>query len=460
MENGLGVSRVASALADGPMWQLASRLKPTPRKWHHRLLVVYILLLPLFLTGQNRATLELAQREYDAGQYAAAVRTLRSNPQLTEFDPEAALLLAVSLFHANDLRAAQERLDLLIKQRGDAFPVARFYLGRVYHAQGLFTEAAAEYKRYLRTLKQDGQAWLAVTALLRNVANGLAATGSTEQTIVDNLGPEVNSEADEFGPIPSPTGSGRVYFTRAVTPAGSTTAQTDIAYTAATGISWAPAAPLSPLINTRAEEALLDISPDGRRLYYFRGTSAADGSFLVDTFRTNTADDLVTIPVEVPLNVNTTDVTPFFGADDAIYFASNRPDGYGGLDLYRRLRLPEGGYGPSQNLGPQVNGPYDEACPFVARDGRTIYFSTNDPEYSIGGFDVVKSFRVVGVEGRFTRPENVGLSVNSAGDDTHFRLAPDGFTGFLASDRKDGFGGRDLFVVYYASGRVEMLGGE
>ena len=420
--------------------------------------ILLLTLLPSLLAAQGRATLELAQREYDAGQYAAAVRTLRSNPQLTSFDPEAALLLAVSLFHSNDLTSARETLDLLIDQRGEAFPVARFYLGRVYHAQGLFPEAAAEYKRYLRTLKQDGQAWRAVTGLLRNVANGLSASGSSEQIIVDNLGPGVNSAADEFGPIPSPTGSGRVYFTRATTPAGGTTSNTDIAYTSVTGEGWAPAAPLSTLINTREQEALLDISPDGGRLYYFRGASEADGAFLVDTFRAGGGDELVTIPVEVPLSINTTDVTPFFGAADAIYFASNRPDGYGGLDLYRRRRLPDGGYGPSQNLGPQVNGPYDEICPFVARDGRTLYFSSNDPEYSVGGFDVLQSYRVIGGEGRFTRPENVGLPVNSAGDDTHFRLAPDAFTGFLASDRKDGFGGRDVYIVYYPLAREEMLG--
>ncbi|MEM1359468.1 MAG: hypothetical protein AAGF89_14780, partial [Bacteroidota bacterium] len=78
-----------------------------------------------------------------------------------------------------------------------------------------------------------------------------------------------------------------------------------------------------------------------------------------------------------------------------------------------------------------------------------IYFSTNDPAYSVGGFDVVSSFRVVGGNWQFTQPENVGMPLNSAGDDTHFRLAPDTFTGFLASDRKDGFGRRDLYIVYF-----------
>jgi hypothetical protein len=119
-------------------------------------------------------------------------------------------------------------------------------------------------------------------------------------------------------------------------------------------------------------------------------------------------------------------------------------------------RLGQGRYGPPTNLGPNVNGPYDEICPFVARDGRTIYFSTNDPTFSVGGFDVVRTYRVAGAQNQFTLPENAGMPLNSAGDDTHFRLASDTFTGFLSSDRKDGLGKRDVYIVYYVEGREEM----
>ena len=104
-------------------------------------------------------------------------------------------------------------LEALIERRGDNFPVARFYLGRVYHAQNLFDRAAVEYKQYLRTLRQGGEAWLAVVALLRNVDNAIRLGHGGGETLIDNLGPAVNTASDEFGPIPSPTGSGRVYYT-------------------------------------------------------------------------------------------------------------------------------------------------------------------------------------------------------------------------------------------------------
>ncbi|MDX1943554.1 MAG: hypothetical protein SFU99_23510, partial [Saprospiraceae bacterium] len=56
----------------------------------------------------------------------------------------------------------------------------------------------------------------------------------------------------------------------------------------------------------------------------------------------------------------------------------------------------------------------------------------------------------------WTEPQNLGLPINSAGDDDHFRLARDGFTGFFDSSRKDGLGQRDLYVAYFNDYLNEM----
>ena len=420
-----------------------------------RFLLFILVTCPLLLFGQPRGEMDRVRARYELGDYAAVIRGLGSSDNLVRSDPEAALLLAVSQFHTNDLTAAKSVLDELIERWGEDFPVAGLYRGRVYHAQNLFDRAAVEYKHYLRTLRQGGEAWVAVVALLRNVDNAIRLGYGDGEILIDNLGPAVNTASDEFGPIPSPTGSGRVYYTSLRPGRSFGEGNTDIFFTTTMGRGWSQGRSLDPLLNTAANEALLDISDDGTQLHYYRAENGK-GQFLVDTFRAGREISLVTIPLGAPLSTVYEDVSPYFGAADAIYFASRRPDGYGGLDLYRRDRLAGGGYGPAENLGPQINGPYDEVCPFVARDGRTLYYSTNDPAYSIGGFDVVSSYRVVGGRGRYTLPQNAGLPVNSAGDDTHFRLAPDTFTAFLASDRKDGYGQRDLYVVYYPTARPEM----
>ena len=433
-----------------------SSFSPLPFTLYSLLPLLLVTLFSLPLSAQKKDKMDRAQREFAAGDYAGAIRTLQSARGLTESDAEAGLLLAVCQFHANDLITAEQGLLTITEQEKDGYPLAWFYLGRVYHAQHRFVRAATEYKRYLRTLSGDGPERKTVVQLLRNVDNGIRAGFVNDEMVAENMGSTVNTENDEFGPIPSPTGSGRLYFSLLRPDISGNRGQTDIVATMASDLGWSPPNPVNPLLNTSGQENLLDISPDGQRLYYYRGNDATDGRFLIDTFSGAGNNQLVTIQPRAPISPAMGDVTPFFGAADAVYFSSRRPGGYGGLDLYRMVRLPGGRFGPPQNLGPNVNGPYDEVCPFVARDGRTVYFSSNDPAISVGGFDVVRTYRVAGTENRFTVPENAGMPLNSAGDDTHFRLAPDTFTGFLASDRKEGYGSRDLYVVYYVEPREEM----
>lgn len=416
--------------------------------------LVLALVFSLSLSAQRKDQIERANREFAAGDYPSAIRTLQSIKKLEE-DAEASLLLGVARFHANDLLGAESGLLALLEREKDDYPLAWFYLGRVYHAQHRFQRAAMEYKRYLRVLNGDGPERKTVVRLLRNVDNGIREGFVNDEMIAENLGGTVNSEYDEFGPIPSPTGSGKVYFSHSRPDLVSGTTHSDIVVADNIDNGWSRPVPVNPLLNTNAQENLVDISPDGQQLFYYRGSNDRDGRFLLDVYQKDGAQ-LVTQQPKAPLSPSAGDVTPFYGYGEAVYFASRRSGGYGGLDLYRMDRLANGTYGPPTNLGPEVNGPYDEISPFVAKDGRTLYFSTNDPEYSVGGFDVVKTFRVLGAESRYVRPENAGMPLNSAGDDTHFRLAPDTFTGYLASDRKDGLGNRDLYIIYFVEAREEM----
>lgn len=420
-------------------------------------LIVCLLLFPLLLPAQ-RSKLDRAQREFDAGDYAGAIRTLQNARGLVDSDSEAGLLLAMSQFHDNKLLEAEESLHEVATREKDNLPLVWFYLGRIYHAQHRFARASVEYKRYLRRLGNDGPERRTTINLLRNCDNGIRAGFLSDEMISENLGETVNTENDEFGPIPSPSGNGRLYFSSVRPEFGVDRVQSDIVYSTGIGNGWSSPAPLSNYINSQQHETLVDISPDGQRLYYFRGSDEKKGAFLVQVFSAEKTTGATTMPVDVPLAAGQGDVTPFFGNGGTVYFASDRPGGYGGLDLYR-MDPSLTGYGPPVNLGPNVNGPYDEVTPFLATDGRTLYFSTNDPAYSVGGFDVVRVYEKTGTRGQYTIPENAGMPLNSAGNDTYFRLAPDTFTAFLASDRKDGYGKRDIYIVYFVEPRNEMVVG-
>ncbi|NQZ11273.1 MAG: PD40 domain-containing protein, partial [Algicola sp.] len=70
---------------------------------------------------------------------------------------------------------------------------------------------------------------------------------------------------------------------------------------------------------------------------------------------------------------------------------SDRPGGYGGRDIYRIVKLPNGDWSRAQNMGPDINTPYDEDSPFIAVNNKTLYYSSNGDK-SMGGFDVFVTF--------------------------------------------------------------------
>ena len=92
--------------------------------------------------------------------------------------------------------------------------------------------------------------------------------------------------------------------------------------------------------------------------------------------------------------------------------------------------------------------------PFLARDGATLYFSSNRIE-SMGGMDV---FKVVfdSKKREWQMPAHLGLPINSPEDDAYFRLSYDGSSAFFASDRMGGMGKRDLYIAYFKEPQSEQ----
>ena len=165
-----------------------------------------------------------------------------------------------------------------------------------------------------------------------------------------------------------------------------------------------------------------------------------------DTFRQG-RQQLITEPLFGPVDPVAGISAPHFADNNRVVFASRRAGGYGGYDLYQ-VTLVNGEWSIAQNLGPSVNTPYDEVSPFLAMDGKTLYFSSNNREISIGGMDVFKT--VYNANRRaWSKPFNLGVPINSAGDDSHFRLAKDGYTAYFSSNRKDSFGNRDIYIAYF-----------
>lgn len=143
------------------------------------------------------------------------------------------------------------------------------------------------------------------------------------------------------------------------------------------------------------------------------------------------------------------DSQPTISADgNTLIFASDRPGGYGGIDLYISKRDPVTHvWGPAQNLGPKINTNGNEKTPFLHSDSQTLYFSS-DGHFGFGGMDIFYIRK--NEKGEWMEAENIGTPINSDSDDTGFFVSTDAQTGYFFSDesgkvRGKGVGRYDLY---------------
>jgi hypothetical protein len=139
-----------------------------------------------------------------------------------------------------------------------------------------------------------------------------------------------------------------------------------------------------------------------------------------------------------------------------VYFTSDRPGGFGGRDLYRIRRLPNGQWSLPLNLGPNVNTPFDEDAPFIHSDGTTLFFSSNGHN-TMGGYDIFKTVLTDYDMNGWAVPENMGYPLNTVNDDIYFCLSEDGHTGYFSSERAEGMGMQDIYQVTFPNTQLDHM---
>ena len=142
---------------------------------------------------------------------------------------------------------------------------------------------------------------------------------------------------------------------------------------------------------------------------------------------------------------------PSFSSDgNTLYFASNRPDGFGGFDIFVTYRIGDTWTTP-ENLGPTVNTQGDEISPFF--DGTDLYFSSNWHK-GMGGMDV---FRTSKTGSSWDRIYHLDTQINSPRDDYGFIYDKDKNIGYLVSNRLGGKGNEDIYRISKASNNIEII---
>lgn len=334
----------------------------------------------------------------------------------------------------------------------DSVKEATFWLGQAYHIRYDFESALKNYNLYLSYPNHE----IPSSEVNHHIAISKRAAEMILNPIdlqIENLGPGINSKYHEYGPVLTSDQS-ELYYTsrRQIDESADSTLDEnyfeDIYYAESKDGNWNTSENAGPPLNTKTHDATVSLTSSGNELIIYRTNKNLYGG---DLYLAEREKGGWTKPVPLSDNINSryqeasAMISP---SGQELYFSSNRPGGMGGKDLYRAKKLPNGEWSLPENLGAEINTPYDEDSPFLHTDGYTLYFASNGHE-TMGGFDIFKS--KLRENGIWTRPENIGYPLNTVKDDIYFMMCPDCQTGYYSADLKGGYGLHDLYRVYFPS---------
>ena len=192
-------------------------------------------------------------------------------------------------------------------------------------------------------------------------------------------------------------------------------------------------------VNTKYHDGTFCFTPDGKTMYFTRD-NYVDKQYKTDTsgvsrlklFSAEYNNGKFGNVKELPFNNDNYSVGhPAVSPDGKkLYFSSDMPGGMGASDLYVVDIKKHNKFGKVQNLGPNINTEGRENFPFISKHG-DLYFSS-DGHPGLGGLDV---FTCRNVDGKFARPRNLGVPLNSGKDDFSFYMDDATKNGFMASNR-------------------------
>ena len=209
------------------------------------------------------------------------------------------------------------------------------------------------------------------------------------------------------------------------------------------------ASPVAEL-NSKWHDGPITISADGKTAY-FASESSKEKQFSPKDKKANAKYSQVYLfsatkngdswgtPSSLPFNDKSfSNSNPSLSRDGkTLYFSSNRPSSVGGTDIWKVAVNADGTYGEPQNLGVKVNTEGNESFPFIADDNKTLYFASSGKQ-GFGGLDV---YQIDLTNGEAT---NLGKPVNTEKDDFAFTFNESKKIGFLSTNRS---GNDDIFIV-------------
>lgn len=405
------------------------------------------------------AYIEEVDSYFENGEYKMALKYYLNFYSQDSSDYELNYKIGVCMYNLRQYRG--QELPFLERAVNGKTIEANYYLGRSYHLLGRFDEAMRVYTKYKKTKGIKEFSNEEVDRLITKSITAAEMMQAPVNVTIENMGSAINSAYPDYVPLISADESVLIFTSRR--PEGTCGLQDangdyyeDLYISYKTDSGWSAAKGLSKNINSDSHDASVALSPGGEKMIIFRtNKELLGGDLYLSTFDGNDWSVPQMLPPEINAPKSWQASACFTTDESTLYFSSNRSGGRGGKDLYRVVKLPNGKWSKPTNLGKTINTKYDEDAPFMHPDGKTLYFSSKGYK-NMGEYDIFKS--VLQDNGTWSPPENMGYPINTVDDDIYFVLSTNGKRGYYSSDKNaEGYGGIDLYMISFPDERKDLI---
>lgn len=254
----------------------------------------------------------------------------------------------------------------------------------------------------------------------------------------------LNTRYNEIKPIVSPDGS-RMYFGRSNHPtsAGGRKDRADAwVATATAGDMFGNVQRLASLLNSPQADIVVGFTAGGDQLYLMRNDTESANKVNAGLYTVSADGNGTPKPVSVNYFFNKAKHQDITISEDgqSMLLSLESYSTYGLEDLYVSLRQADGSWSEPRNLGPEINAPSQEMSAFLAADGRTLYFTSNRPG-GLGSMDIWVSTRLDDSWKRWSKPQNLGSTINTPGADMYYYEPSAGqWAYYTTTQNSEGFG--------------------
>lgn len=315
---------------------------------------------------------------------------------------------------------------------------ALYDLGKAYRINFKFDKAIDAFSRYLETLLPDDE------ENLDFVKHEIEACNRAKDLIAapiayteDNMGELFNDEKANFNPLISADGKSFAYEV-------SLKFYDAVMFSKLVNGKWSTPVNITPELQSDGDFFISCLSADGRLLFLSK-----DDNVNSDIYVSSYQGGNWSKAIKLNKNINTKswESHGFISEDgNELIFASDRPGGFGGLDLYIAHKI-NGDWGAAINLGPEINSQFNEDRPFLINNNKTIYFGSQGHD-NIGGYDLFRSD--LQTNGLWSKPENLGYPLNTPDDDIFFMPVGNGKSGYYSRFNVTGGSGKeDIYKITF-----------